>query len=185
MNDKRRSVSILFAPEPKDSLNHCPAEDGSGVGTAHADDHCSRGSSRGPSNPQLEESYGRWPVREATPYDGHHPLGRSPKSISREGLIAADQLEQAFQSGDASLAYESGLRLTEAYRALWFEAANLRFRLNFGSPLCEHCEGLKAGAGVVATCFQVRQCNFDNIKEGQVTPRQQRVLDRLLDSKKS
>jgi len=185
VNGERRSVSIPFAPESNEGTNHHHAENGDGLGEAYADDHCARGIQGGPTDSRLEESLGRRQVRENAPHDGHHSSGRPPKSVSREGLIAADQLEQAFQSGDAPLAYESGLKLTEAYRALWAEAAAMRFRLNFGSPLCEHCEGLKVGPGVVATCFQVRQCNFDNVKEGQATPRQQRVLDRLLDSKKS
>lgn len=96
-------------------------------------------------------------------------------------MIAADQLEQAFGAGDAPVAYDAGTRLASAYRALWAEAANLRFRLNFGTPVCENCEGLKAGPGVIATCYQVRACNYDNVKEGRGTPRQLRVLQRLLD----
>jgi hypothetical protein len=79
------------------------------------------------------------------------------------------------------VAFDAGIRLAQAYRALWQEAAQLRFRLNFGTPTCERCDGLKAGPGVAATCYQVRQCNYDNVKDGDATPRQRRVLDRLLD----
>ncbi len=57
----------------------------------------------------------------------------------------------------------------------------MRFRLNFGTPICDRCDGLKVGPGVVATCFQVRQCNYDNVKQGAMTPRQSRVVQSLLD----
>ena len=111
--------------------------------------------------------------------DGHHPPGRPPPRLSREGLIAADQLVRGFQVGDATLAYEAGVVLAEAYRTLWIEAAQLRFQQNFGGPVCQDCDGLKAGPGVIATCFQLRQCNYESIKEGDETPRQ-RVLQSLL-----
>ena len=83
--------------------------------------------------------------------------------------------------GNAPVAYDAGMRLVSAYQALWHEAAQLRFRLNFGTPICERCDGLKAGPGVAATCYQVKLCNYGNVKEGEATPKQRRVLDRLLD----
>lgn len=89
---------------------------------------------------------------------------------------------QAFEAGNAPVAYDAGVRLATAYRTLWHEAAQLRFRLNFGTAVCDNCDGLKAGPGVAATCFQVRLCNYDNVKDGEATPRQRRVLDRLLDA---
>ncbi len=62
------------------------------------------------------------------------------------------------------------------------EAARTRFRHNFGTSVCQRCEGLKAGPGVVATCFQVRQCYYDNFKEQGLTPKQARVLRIFLGS---
>jgi hypothetical protein len=59
------------------------------------------------------------------------------------------------------------------------EAGQLRFRINFGTPICHNCTGLKAGPGVLATCFQVQQCNYANIKEGELTDKQQRLLETL------
>ena len=56
------------------------------------------------------------------------------------------------------------------------EASKSRFSLNFGSPRCVNCEGLKVGPGVVATCFQVSQCYFKNFKQGDLTPKQERLL---------
>ena len=59
------------------------------------------------------------------------------------------------------------------------EAAKLRFRLNFGSEYCDNCDGLRAGPGVVATCFQVKQCNYTNFKDGEVAPRHLRIIQSL------
>jgi hypothetical protein len=73
------------------------------------------------------------------------------------------------------------VRLSKAYQGLWLEAAQLRFRLNFGTHICDRCDGLKAGPGVVATCYQIRQCYYDNIREGEGTPKQKRVIESLLE----
>jgi len=59
------------------------------------------------------------------------------------------------------------------------EAAKARFKANFGGPFCSRCEGLKAGPGIAATCFQVQQCYFDNFKEDP-SPKQELVVRRLL-----
>ena len=83
------------------------------------------------------------------------------------------------------MAYDAGVRLASAYQALWTEAAQLRFRLNFGTPICDRCDGLKAGPGVSATCFQLRQCTYDNVKEGDATPKQRRVIQSLLEPPKA
>jgi hypothetical protein len=55
----------------------------------------------------------------------------------------------------------------------------MRYKLNFGTERCLDCDGLRAGPGVVATCFQVQQCNYTNIKEGEVSPRHLRVIETL------
>lgn len=62
------------------------------------------------------------------------------------------------------------------------ECSKLRFRLNFNTPVCETCDGMKAGPGVVATCFQAKRCNYTNVKEGDATSRQRRVIESLLTS---
>lgn len=77
------------------------------------------------------------------------------------------------------------MALVEAHQALWNEAAHLRFQVNFATPACESCDGLKAGPGVVATCFQVRRCNYSNVKEGDASPKQLRVIQSLLEDPKS
>lgn len=82
-------------------------------------------------------------------------------------------------AGDFEAAYQSALRLGAGYRDLQLEAASLRFRLNFGTVVCENCEGLRAGLGVVATCYQIRRCEYRNIREGDAEPRHLEVIRRL------
>jgi len=56
------------------------------------------------------------------------------------------------------------------------EAARARFKTTFGTDRCNRCDGLKAGPGVAATCFQVKQCYYRNFKDADLTPKQSRVL---------
>lgn len=88
-------------------------------------------------------------------------------------------LLQAFLDGNFEVALIAAQELQSAYRESLLEAAKLRFRLNFGTPICENCEGLKAGPGVLATCFQVKKCEFQSILEGNVSPRQLRILQKI------
>lgn len=78
--------------------------------------------------------------------------------------------------------WEVSRRLVEMSKGAVAEAGRVRFKVNFGTSRCDHCEGLKAGPGVVATCFQVRQCYYDNVKQGDITPKQARVLKTILGS---
>jgi len=120
---------------------------------------------RGSTPPWVAESFGRGERREIPPHDGDNLHNGRPPRVSREGHLASADLLQAFEEGDPERAYQAGVRLIEAHRALSVEAAHLRFKSNFGSTLCDRCDGLKAGIGVVATCFQLRQCNYTNFKE--------------------
>jgi hypothetical protein len=63
-------------------------------------------------------------------------------------------------------------------RNLILEAAKARFEKNFGTVRCDTCDGLKAGPGIVATCFQVRQCFYGNIK-ADASPRHERLIEIL------
>lgn len=91
----------------------------------------------------------------------------------------SEVLIQAFLDGDFETAYQSAIDLKSAYHEALLEAARQRYRSNFGTDICRNCDGLKAGPGVVATCFQVEKCNFDSIREGSESPYHLRVLDRL------
>lgn len=90
-----------------------------------------------------------------------------------------DDLLASFLTGEPAKVYEEAKRLAEAHRSLQSEAAKLRFRLNFATALCDNCEGLRAGPTVVATCFQVRECNYTNIRTDD--SKRLRVLDHLFD----
>ena len=107
------------------------------------------------------------------PTRDHLPSG------SRTGVPNPDLAEealQAFAEGPVQ-AFSATERLAKAYLELALEASKLRFRANFGSDRCNHCEGLKAGTGVVATCFQVQQCNYTNVKGNQVSLVQARIIN--------
>lgn len=91
-----------------------------------------------------------------------------------------DDLLAAFQSGSPKVVYEAAQKFVSAFHALDKEAAQLRFRVNFGSEKCSKCEGLRAGPDVLATCFQIGECRYTNVKNP--TTRQLGVLARLTDN---
>ncbi len=109
---------------------------------------------------------------------GHHWGNRPSERVPhpREVEALEDELTAAFQGGDPGKVWELSRQLVELAKETVAEAARARFKVNFGSPRCDSCEGLKAGPGVAATCFQVRQCFYDNLKQGDLTPKQRRVL---------
>jgi hypothetical protein len=92
----------------------------------------------------------------------------------------SDTLLQAFLDGDFDTAHQAALDLREAYHEALLEAAHQRYRVNFGTTTCDNCDGLKAGPGVVATCFQVQKCNFDSIRDGSESKHHLGVIDRLV-----
>lgn len=113
---------------------------------------------------------------------GDHLRSRYPKGIWPEDLDEVErQLTQAFQQGNPVLAWSLTQKLLETARALMVEAAKARFEVNFGTPTCERCEGLRAGDGVVATCYQMKLCYYRNTKK-ETTPKQQGIIDSLLGS---
>jgi len=85
----------------------------------------------------------------------------------------------AFGTGDPDLSYQAAVHLIEKYREQAIDLAKARYKLNFGTSLCDNCDGLRAGPGVTATCFQVKQCYFDNFREDP-HPRHLRVLQTLM-----
>lgn len=87
---------------------------------------------------------------------------------------------EAFQAGEPEQVYALVREVLDLARLATDEAGEARFRTNFGSPRCDNCTGLKAGPGVVATCFQVKRCYYTNIRASDVTPKQQRVIEGLV-----
>lgn len=84
-----------------------------------------------------------------------------------------------FRQGKPAEVHKVASELLTLTRGLVLEAARSRFEKNFGSTQCNDCDGLKAGPGVAATCFQVRQCFFSNIKDQDVSPKQERLIEIL------
>lgn len=106
---------------------------------------------------------------------GHRSRVPEPKDV--EGLDAA--LLDAFQSGDPARAWHLTRELVALAGEAVREAARVRFQANFGTKRCANCEGLKAGPGVSATCFQIQQCYYRNVKEVDATPKQERFLKNI------
>lgn len=84
----------------------------------------------------------------------------------------------AFTSGDPQKAWEETQRLVSMSHQLQKEAATARFKANFGTEMCTHCDGLKAGPDVVATCFQIRQCYFTNVR-ARTDEKHTRLIEKL------
>lgn len=110
-----------------------------------------------------------------------HPLSNGHRPGIPTPQIDPDDLLRVFNTGNPAAVWEQAKRLVAAFRAQQLEIARLRFRVNFGTMVCENCDGLKAGPGVVATCFQAKQCHFSNIREGIGSARHLQILDGLLE----
>ena len=103
---------------------------------------------------------------------GHQP--RIPDEIEQEIL-------EAFRTGNPETAFTATRSLLQAYRAIFNECAQLRFQVNFGSDRCQTCSGLHAGPDVTATCFQIRKCNYTNIRTDDTSSKQRQIIQSLLD----
>jgi len=135
---------------------------------------------RGPESVLDQESDSGRALREDPPeLRGDLRSRRHPRIPGTRVIDPSETLLQAFMDGDVEKAYQSALELKTAYHEALIEASRLRYRVNFGTEACSNCEGLKAGPGVVATCFQTQKCNFDSIHEGSESPTHLRILDRL------
>jgi hypothetical protein len=115
---------------------------------------------------------------------GDHWGKRPPAGIPhpRDVELIEDRLAEAFEKGDPTEVWALTRELLTLSKAAVVEAARARFKVNFGGSRCERCDGLKAGPGVEATCFQVKQCYFGNIKESEHTLKQRRVIRLFLGS---
>lgn len=108
--------------------------------------------------------------------DGHQPRVRTGPHLKDP----AGDLLAAFQEGDPEKVYNAALVLIGDHKEALSEVASLRFRLNFGTAICDRCDGLRAGPDVAATCFDVKQCHYTSIKRGGEDPRHLHVLQNLL-----
>jgi hypothetical protein len=114
------------------------------------------------------------------PQEAEHRIrSRSgPRVTTLEDIDDLDtQLTQAFRVSDPAKIWTLVRDLLKLTRSLVQEAAETRFQVNFGSERCGSCDGLKAGPGVVATCFQLRKCFYRNIRSDDTSKKQKAVLD--------
>lgn len=108
-----------------------------------------------------------------------HLRGRYPERVWPEDLNRLEeQINLAFQQARPAEAWQLTHELLRAARTLSVEAAKARFRVNFGTEVCERCEGLRAGDNVTATCFQVQLCHYANVKK-KPSPRQRGIIEGL------
>lgn len=152
-----------------------------------------QGSSRGQGGLRHEE--GQTHPRGSAPgqpLSGTKAPGDNLRKRHSEGVRPEDvdlvetEIRSAFEKGNPSEVWRLVQGLLKDFRELAIENARIRFRVNFGTDICERCEGLHAGEGVSATCFQAKLCYYDNVKK-KPTPRQLGIiegLEVLRDSKK-
>lgn len=133
-----------------------------------------------PEGPGAQDGPGERDGEEDLGGSPHHMRGRHhPRVFSPSDLDNLEtKVHDAFASGDPRAAWDATRKLIEVSHRLQKEAASSRFKANFGTEACTHCEGLKAGPDVSATCFQIQQCYYTNIKVGSDT-KQTRLIEIL------
>jgi len=110
--------------------------------------------------------------------NGDHLRKRRAERVATPNDVGVieDALLEAFKQGDPEAAYQLVRDLADLALSSVVDAAKARFKANFGSKRCLSCEGLEVSPGVVATCVQVNQCYYTNFKQGDLTPKQARIL---------
>jgi hypothetical protein len=155
-------------------------EEPDGVGYSSLEGDQTGGPDRGQEGSRSQEGHPRGSVRKDTPeLRNHLRYGSGARIPGTRVVDPSEILLQAFLDGNFEEAYQAAQELKAAYHEALNEAARQRYRANFGTESCNSCEGLKAGPGVLATCFQVQKCNFDSIREGSESPTQLKILSRL------
>jgi hypothetical protein len=133
-----------------------------GLGSTHA----GRNRTGREVEPLLASGASRRPGSEqggdASSYVGDHPH-RGLRSRTTSELKTL--LDNGFASGDPEVVWGCTQEVLREFDRLEQDSAKLRFQVNFGTSVCNRCEGLTAGPGVVATCFQVKQCRYTNVKD--------------------
>lgn len=110
----------------------------------------------------------------------HHQRSRPPKRVRPEEVDEFEvQLRDAFRSGNPKQVWDLVQQLLTLSREVAVEAGQARFRANYGTPTCEKCDGLKAGKGVIATCFQLKRCYYSNLKEADTSRKQKQIIEGL------
>lgn len=176
--------SAKSPPIGRASFSDSGRQFGNGLEQTDGGSSSSRGEDEGSAFGGSEGRDGERADGVVPPASRNRVSGRSDTRIPGED-VDPDVLLASFESGDPATVYNAFKTLVRAYKATYREASRLRFQVNFGTPICESCEGLRAGPGVVATCFQVRACNFTNVKEGDVRTDHRMILKRMSHNTKS
>lgn len=162
------------------SKERADPEESVGMGCPDVEGHHEGGEEFGP---QVSGTSAGHPGRQigSGPAQLRYNLGVRP-STRIPGTRVEDPSEvliREFLKGNFEAAYQAAQEIQVAYHEALLEASQQRFKANFGGPMCDNCSGLKAGPGVLATCFQVKRCNFDSVREGTESLVQLRVLEQL------
>lgn len=132
-----------------------------------------------PTSPRDSTSHRKGTNSTDPASDEHHLRERHTPRVPT--LVDVERIEadllNAFKAGSPQLAWEKAQELSSLAKEALRQAAKDRFKVNFGTDVCNACDGLKVGPGVLATCFQIRQCNYSNVKS--TTPRQETLITRL------
>ena len=167
--DQSTRTSQAVDPEGDRSLGYSdvPSHQSSGKDWGSEASRVAEGDSGGEVRTSIEELRDYLRRRPPTGIPGHREV--DPSEI----------LLKAFLDGNFEVALVAAQELQLAYRESLLESGKLRFKLNFGTKNCENCEGLRAGPGVAATCFQIRKCEFQNVLEESSSPRHIRILRKM------
>lgn len=161
------------------------SQDTDGVGLSDEEGH-GKGSLTSGSPPNGDGGNhlsGREPV--VPPEDGDHLRERHPQGVPGPEYVGQleQQLTEAFGTGNPEAVWNATRTILSYAEQITTEAAKLRFQVNFGTDRCQNCSGLKAGPGVVATCFQMRLCFYTNFRGDTATPKQIRLAEYLAEKK--
>jgi len=169
---------------PRTSSSPSPTEP-SRVGHSTIKGNQEGGLHRGPPTELPTTSHARGEVGNRSKEVRDHLRGGPREGVPNptRDLDPSVSLLAAFFEGDFDKTLQIAKDLQEAYHASLMEASRLRFKLNFATEVCETCEGLRAGPNVAATCYQVKRCDYKNIRVGDELPRHQSIIGGLVGEK--
>lgn len=157
------------------------SEDTSRMGQPDAEGDSTGGSGPGSEASRTSGSHLQRGDEQVSQADGDHLRERHPERVPRPEHVEAfrEKIEAAFREGDPSAAWLVVQALLNWSGDLVVDAAKSRFTANFGTNQCQNCSGLKAGPGVAATCYQVKQCYYSNFRVDGLSPKQARMAELL------
>lgn len=179
MNHGGENQSTAEGPSQAGSSDQQGVEGSRSSGFEGSYDRAGPEGSGNPSSPRQGE-YTQSPENDEHNH-GYRHYPRVPTQETVEALESA--IQEAFTTGDPQQVWVQVRELVHLSKNLVRESAEVRFKNNFGTEVCERCDGLKAGPGVAATCYQIRQCYYTNKKVDATTPKQAQLIERLAKNK--